>query len=118
FTNSWAPAAIFGFTLDELRPFPAITYQLGTLAGAGAPTLHHAIGILIHAINALLVARLAESGARLPLPASAFAGVLFAILPVQVESVAWITGRSECLYGLFCLSSLLAWIAWRQGRRL
>ena len=114
FTNSWAPASIFGFPLDELRPFPAITYQLGILGGPGA-TLHHAISIVIHAINALLVAKLAESAARLPVPAATFAGIVFAILPVQVESVAWITGRSELLYGLFCLSSLLAWTVWRRS---
>jgi hypothetical protein len=114
FTNSWAPDTIFGFTLDELRPFPAVTYQLGILAGPGT-TLHHVISIVIHAINALLVAKFAESAARLPVSAAAFAGVMFAILPVQVESVAWITGRSELLYGLFCLSSLLAWAAWRRS---
>src|ERR1051326_7004593 len=54
FTHSWAPD-VFGPPLDEFRPFPAISYQIGNLFSPYAPTAHHVIGLVIHAVNALLV---------------------------------------------------------------
>jgi hypothetical protein len=114
FVTTWMDD-IWGYTPDEVRPFPAVSYQLTALGGPSSPFLHHALNILIHAGNALLVVLLARVGASLSLPAATFAGLVFAILPVQTESVAWITGRVDSMPAFFYLASFLAYLRWRES---
>lgn len=114
FYSSWMDD-IWGYTPDEIRPFPAVSYQITALGGASSPVLHHALNILLHAANGLVVFALARVAAALPVRAAAFAGVVFVLLPVHTESVAWITGRVDSMPALFYLASFLAYARWRQS---
>ena len=50
--------------------------------------------------------------------AAAFAALFFAVHPLRVESVAWVTERRDVLSGLFYVSSILAYLRSRDdGRR-
>jgi hypothetical protein len=112
FVSSWMET-VFGVPPHEIRPFPAISYQLTAFVGAVAPIGYHLLNMLIHAVNGILVLVIAREIAGLSVPAAATAAVLFVILPVHVESVAWITGRVDSLPALFYLASFLIYARWR-----
>jgi len=84
-----------------------IEYHLWGLHAAG----YHAVNILLHTLNSLLVGRLLE---RLKIPGAWFAALLFLVHPVHVESVAWITERKNVLSGFFYLSAFLSYFKFRD----
>jgi len=71
------------------------------------PVGYHVTNILIHAINAILIWQILL---RLAVPGAWLAALVFAIHPVHVESVAWITERKNVLSGMFYLFAVLAFM--------
>lgn len=81
------------------------------------PTGPHVTNLVLHVANALLVyallLRLGESAA-----VALVVAILWAVHPVQVESVAWISERKNLLSTLFFLVALLAYLRFSERPRL
>lgn len=113
FTTPWMED-IWGSRPDEIRPFVAFTYQLTGKWAPHRPELHHIVNIAMHAANALLVLGIGRAALGLSPVAASFAAIVFAVLPSQTESVAWITGRVDSMPAFFYLATLLAYVQWRR----
>ena len=100
-----SPSQYFPLTYTTLR-FEHHLWGLNT-------TGYHWVNLLLHAANALLVWRLL---ARLTVPGAWLAAGFFALHPIQVESVAWITELKNVQSLFFCLLALLAWVEFVEQR--
>src|SRR6059036_1589001 len=102
-------------------PLTWMTLGLDYLLWGMNPLGYHLTNLLLHAANAavffFLVRRLltlalpspSERGHALAVSA-AFAALVFAIHPLRVESVAWVTERRDVLSGLFYLLTILVYL--------
>jgi tetratricopeptide (TPR) repeat protein len=73
------------------------------------PFGYHLVNVLLHGLSAFLLWRLLRA---LGLAGAGIAATLFALHPMQVESVAWITERKNVLSMAFALGAMLAWVRW------
>ena len=80
------------------------------------PAGHHAVSVLLHAINVVLLFFLLNRATGYTLR-SAVVAALFAVHPLNVESVAWVAERKSLLCTLFFLLALWSygWYAARPG---
>jgi len=74
---------------------------------------YHWVNILLHAANVVLLWGLLR---RLRLPGAWLAAGLFALHPVQVESVAWVTELKNVLSLFCCLLTAWAWVEFTKER--
>ncbi len=108
--------------MGPYQPLSWLSYALDHALWGMDPRGYHATNVLLHALSAVVLFALARellrvagerSGAafaRIGVEAgAALAALLWALHPLRVESVAWITERRDCLSGLFFLLALLCW---------
>jgi len=100
-SNNYHPLTMWSLAANASDPISPRAFLATNVA------LHAANAGLVFALILLLSGRLAVA---------AFAGLLFGIHPMHVESVAWVSERKDVLYAFFFLAAAIAY--WRYLERL
>lgn len=102
-------------------PMVWLSHELDVQLYGMNPGLHHVTNVLLHILNTILLFFLLRRITGAP-GRSAFVAALFAIHPLHVESVAWVTERKDMLSTLLLFLTLHAYARYahqpRGDRRL
>jgi Tfp pilus assembly protein PilF len=75
---------------------------------------YHLLNIFFHVSSVFLLLEILR---RLNIPGAWLAAAIFALHPLQAESVAWIAEQKNTLSGVFYLGAMLAYLRFDQDRR-
>jgi protein O-mannosyl-transferase len=98
---------------EQYYPMVFTSYWIEKRLWGLAPLGYHLVNVLLHAANALLLWALL---ARIGLKGGGWAAALFALHPMCVESVAWVTERKNTLSLFLSLLAMLAYLASRETK--
>ncbi len=99
--------------LQQYYPLAGSTFWLDYQCWKFWTTPYHIENVALHLVAVFLFWRLLV---RLRLPGAWLAAGLFAMHPVMVESVGWITERKNVLSLVFYLAALLAYLRYAQNK--
>lgn len=99
---------------QQYYPLLHSAFWIEHLLWGDATVGYHLTNVILHAVSACLVVLIMK---RLSLPGAWLAGFVFALHPVYVESVAWISEQKSTLSGVFYLAALLVYLRFDEDRR-
>jgi hypothetical protein len=97
------------------RPLILLSYAIDYMLWGPNPIGFHLSNMLWHALASALVCMLVMRTISSP-AAALVAGALFAVHPVHVESVTFISGRTDVIATVFALASVHLFLLAREGR--
>lgn len=92
---------------DIYRPLSTLTLWINHRLSGTDPSPYRLTNLLLHLLNGFLIFQLMKNRLRLPAGAALIGAAVFLSHPAQVESVVWITQRSNLLCMAGILSGLL-----------
>jgi Flp pilus assembly protein TadD len=98
------------------HPLTWLSLMLDATVGGADPAVYHATSVALHALASVLLLRVLHLATG-ELARSATVAALFALHPLRVESVTWISERKDVLAAVFWMGTLLCWLRFRlEGR--
>jgi len=94
-------------TILFYRPIFSVWMLLMHTLGGLAPWFWHLSNILLHAVATYLVFRLCQRLTGSDMGAAA-AAAIFAVHPIHVDAVTWVSASCEVLFTIFALAAMLA----------
>ena len=123
---SWASVADY-WRHPAMDLYIPVTYSVWALlawlssgaAAGGVSSLNavwfHSANLVIHALSTLVVFALLRQLVRQAW-AAVIGALIFAVHPVQVEAVAWVSGSKDVLSGLLALVALWCWVRMTRAK--
>ena len=105
------------FHVSNWHPLTWISHMLDCQLFGLKPGLHHLVNLFFHMANTLLLFIILHRMTK-GLWQSAFVAAVFAIHPLHVESVAWVTERKDVLSTFFWMLTMGAYVFYVQRREL
>jgi protein O-mannosyl-transferase len=100
-------------TTQQYYPLLHTSYWLQQKLWGDSITGYHIVNLLLHIGCVVLVLRIVRF---LRIPGAELAAIIFALHPVNVETVAWIAERKNTLSGVFALAATLWYLRFDENR--
>jgi tetratricopeptide (TPR) repeat protein len=100
-------------TTQQYYPLLHTSYWLQQKLWGDSITGYHIVNLLLHIGCVVLVLRIVRF---LRIPGAELAATIFALHPVNVETVAWIAERKNTLSGVFALAATLWYLRFDENR--
>jgi len=110
-------AIVWSFTsiyASNWHPITWLSHMLDIQVFGLRPGMHHLVNVILHMVNALLLFIFLRFSTR-SITKSGMVAALFALHPLHVESVAWISERKDVLSTMFWMLTMLVY-AWYTKR--
>ena len=105
--------SLTAFANGNWHPLTLVAHMLNVQIFGLDPAGHHVVNLALHVANVLLLFWLLAGTTLRPWP-SAFVAALFAVHPLNVQTVAWISERKSLLSTAFWFLALLAHVGYRR----
>lgn len=117
--HSWGDIQALFSTLQVqgmYHPLTLLSLAFDKWAGGFNPQIYHTHNLLLHLANVLLVFRLTQL-LNFRNAMAGFVALVFAVHPMHVESVAWVSERKDVLYAFYFLLALIAWLTYLRSQQ-
>jgi Flp pilus assembly protein TadD len=105
--------SVTAFVNGNWHPLTLLSHMLDVQAFGLDPAGHHGVNLALHVVNVLLLFWLLAGTTMQPWP-SALVAALFAVHPLNVQTVAWISERKSLVSTACWLLALLAHVGYRR----
>jgi len=107
------------FTSDVIgnyNPLPILTFAIEYAMVGYKPFLYHLNNLLLHLLVVFFVYQFSLK-LKINSTVAILTALLFAIHPMRVESVAWVTERKDVLFALFFFAALIHYINYQEDKK-
>jgi tetratricopeptide (TPR) repeat protein len=115
YSRAWSLSHLVQTLLDSYRPVRNASYAIDFLVWGSRPFGFHLTNVLIHAANSVLVFFLIRRF-TVKQGIAFLAALIFAVHPIQTDSVSYVSGRRDVLFALFYLAAFHAYLGYRASR--
>jgi len=104
------------YYMSNYHPLTTLSYAVDWAIAGDNPVWYHVVNLLFHLLNTMLVFVVIKRIFRVKSDwVPFFVAMIFAVHPMHVESVAWISERKDVMYTFFFLLALLKYHDYKEA---
>lgn len=114
--------AFSSFQSSNYHPLTVVSHMLDTSLFGDSAGARHLVNVFFHLVNVLLLffflLKATSGREEHGIVPAFFVAALFAVHPVHVESVAWVSERKDVLSTFFWLAAMHSWLGWAKSKNM